>query len=81
MTVREAVARAAKDAKISKRVTPHILRHSFATHLLEQGTDLRVVGVLLGHASITSTARYAHVTEKLVRQTPSPVDLLPQPRR
>lgn len=81
MTVREAVARAAKDAKISKRVTPHILRHSFATHLLEQGTDLRVVGVLLGHASITSTARYAHVTEKLVRQTPSPLDLLPQRRR
>lgn len=79
-TVREALDLAAKDAKIKKHVTPHVLRHSFATHLLEQGTDLRVVGALLGHASIRSTALYAHVTEKLVRQTPSPLDLLPQRR-
>jgi len=77
-TVREALAHAAKQAWIAKRVTPHVLRHSFATHLLEQGTDVRVVGALLGHASLQSTARYAKVTEKLVRQTPSPIDLLPQ---
>lgn len=80
-TVREALAAAAKQAWIKKRVTPHVLRHSFATHLLEHGTDVRVVGALLGHASIRTTARYARVTEKLVRETPSPLDLLPQRRR
>jgi site-specific recombinase XerD len=79
-TIRAALADAAKKAWIGKRVTPHVLRHSFATHLLEHGTDVRVVGALLGHAQITTTARYAKVTEKLVRQTPSPLDLLPQPR-
>jgi site-specific recombinase XerD len=77
-TVRAALARAAKQAWVGKRVTPHVLRHCFATHLLEQGTDVRVVGALLGHASLASTARYAKVTDKLVRQTPSPIDLLPQ---
>ena len=80
-TVRQALALAAKRAFIKKRVTPHVLRHCFATHLLEEGTDVRVVGALLGHASIKTTARYARVTEKLVRETPSPLDLLPQPRR
>jgi site-specific recombinase XerD len=79
-TIRVALTDAAKKAWIKKRVTPHVLRHSFATHLLEQGTDVRVVGALLGHASLQSTARYARVTEKLVRQTPSPLDLLPQKR-
>jgi integrase/recombinase XerD len=80
LTVRKALAAAATQACIKKRVTPHVLRHSFATHLLEEGTDVRVVSALLGHARITTTARYARVTEKLVRQTPSPLDLLPQPR-
>jgi site-specific recombinase XerD len=79
-TVREAMAKAAKDAWIKKHVTPHVLRHSFATHLLEQGTDVSVVAALLGHASIKTTVRYARVTNKLVRQTPSPLDLLPQRR-
>jgi site-specific recombinase XerD len=80
-TVQQAVVLAAKRAFIKKRVTPHVLRHCFATHLLEEGTDLRVVAALLGHKSLSTTARYARVTEKLVRQTPSPLDLLPQPRR
>jgi site-specific recombinase XerD len=80
MTMRKALARAAKAAWIDKRITPHVLRHCFATHLLEQGTDVRVVGALLGHASLQSTMRYTQVTEKLVRQTPSPLDLLPQRR-
>lgn len=79
-TIRVVLADAAKQAWIKKRVTPHVLRHSFATHLLEQGTDVRVVGALLGHASLASTARYTQVTEKLVRQTPSPLDLLPHKR-
>jgi integrase/recombinase XerD len=80
-TVRRAIALAAKEAWIPKHVTPHVLRHSFATHLLEHGTDVRVLAALLGHSSLSSTLRYAHVTEKLVRETPSPLDLLPQRRR
>lgn len=80
-TIREALCAAAKQAYIRKHVTPHVLRHSFATHLLEEGTDVSVVSALLGHASLQTTLRYARVTEKLVRQTPSPLDLLPQPRR
>jgi site-specific recombinase XerD len=79
-TVREAIAKAAKDAWIKKHVTPHMLRHTFATHLLEEGTDVNVVRALLGHSSISTTVRYAQVTRKLVRQTPSPLDLLPQRR-
>jgi site-specific recombinase XerD len=80
-TVREALAKAAKAAFIKKRVTPHVLRHSFATHLLEQGIDVHVVSALLGHASLKTTARYARVTRKIVRQTPSPLELLPRMRR
>lgn len=78
--VRKALNLAAKRAWIDKHVTPHVLRHCFATHLLEEGTDIRVVAALLGHASIKTTMRYTRVTEKLVRQTPSPLDLLPQAR-
>lgn len=80
-TLCKALAKAAKQAWISRRVTPHVLRHSFATHLLENGTDIHIVGVLLGHASIRSTVRYARVTQKLIQQTPSPLDLLPTRRR
>jgi site-specific recombinase XerD len=79
-TVRRAFARAAKEAWIKKRVTPHVLRHSFATHLLDEGTDVHVVRELLGHTSIRTTARYARVTQKRIRETPSPLDLLPQRR-
>jgi integrase len=57
------------------------LHHSFATHLLESGTDIRVVSALLDHGSIRTTTRYALVTEKLVRQTPSPLDLLRKYRK
>lgn len=78
--IRKALAKAAQSAFISKRVTPHVLRHSFATHLLEQGTDVHVVAALLGHSRLQTTARYARVTRKIVRQTPSPLDLLPKNR-
>jgi site-specific recombinase XerD len=80
-TIREALSKAAKQAGIKKHVTPHVLRHSFATHLLEQGADIHVVSALLGHATLQTTARYARVTRKLVQQTPSPLDLLPHRRR
>ena len=63
-------------AGLNKRVTVHTLRHSFATHLLENGADIRVIQVLLGHASLQSTARYAQVATKTISQTPSPLDRL-----
>lgn len=74
--VRQALRQAAQQCNLHKRVTPHILRHSFATHLLELGTDVRVIQVLLGHKSIRTTARYAQVSQAHVGRTRSPLDTL-----
>ena len=75
-TARTAVRKAAKDAGINKRVTPHVLRFSFATHLLETGSDIRTIQVLLGHGSIRTTERYTRVSKAHVGRVKSPLDLL-----
>jgi site-specific recombinase XerD len=72
-----AVRAAAQAAGIAKRVSPHTLRHSFATHLLEQNVDIRVIQVLLGHAKLENTALYVQVATDLLREVTSPLDRLP----
>jgi integrase/recombinase XerD len=70
------VVEAARAADIAKRVGPHTLRHSFATHLLEDGVDIRVIQVLLGHAKLDNTAFYTKVATRTVRTVTSPLDRL-----
>jgi site-specific recombinase XerD len=78
-TVQMVCRRALAASGLSKRVSMHTLRHSFATHLLEAGTDLRTIQVLLGHRSFSTTARYVHVATAALQSTRSPFDDLAPP--
>jgi site-specific recombinase XerD len=80
-TVQRACHRAARKAGIRKRVTTHTLRHSFATHLLELGTDVCTIQKLLGHRNLKTTAIYTHVSAAQIQATPSPLDLLKDRRK
>jgi integrase/recombinase XerD len=75
-TLNAACRTACAAARLGKRVTVHTLRHSFATHLLESGTDIRIIQALLGHRNVNTTARYAQVATNTIRGTPSPLDHL-----
>jgi site-specific recombinase XerC len=77
--VSRSVAKAARRAEIVKRVGSHVLRHSFATHLLESGVDLRRIQKLLGHASVETTMIYTHVAADPALTTASPLDALGGP--
>jgi site-specific recombinase XerD len=77
--VRTVFSNAAHEAGLRRRVTPHCLRHSFATHLIELGVDVTVVQVLLGHASLVTTEKYVHVSTEQILRTRSPFDLLGTP--
>jgi site-specific recombinase XerD len=78
-TVQKACERALAESGLSKHVHIHTLRHSFASHLLESGTDLRTIQVLLGHRSLSTTARYIHVATAALKSTRSPFDDLALP--
>jgi integrase/recombinase XerD len=75
-TVRAALQCATEQAGIQKKATPHLIRHCFATHLLELGVDTRVVQVILGHASPRTTARYTQISRRIISGIPNPLEVL-----
>ena len=77
--VEDACQKVQRRSGIAKPITPHLLRHGFAVHLLESGTDVRTIQLLLGHRSLATTARYLRIATTNVCSTTSPLDLLPHP--
>lgn len=78
-TVWHAVRRAAQRAGIQKTISPHTLRHSWATHLLERGTDLRTIQLLLGHVDLEATTLYLHLSQAHMQRVSNPIDSIPVP--
>jgi site-specific recombinase XerD len=79
-TVQAVCKKTRQELGIKKMVTPHTLRHSFATHLLEAGNNLRTIQILMGHSSMSTTAIYLHVAIPHIQDTQSPLDILPDPK-
>ena len=80
-TVRNALDEARVEAGIVKRVTPHVLRHTFATHMFELGGDMRTIQVVLGHSSMRTTERYVQVSQRVLHAAPSPIEKLAEQAR
>ncbi len=76
--IQKIIKNTSKRSGITKKVTPHTLRHSFATHLLEQGTDIRVIQTMLGHSSLSTTQVYTHVSSEQIKKVRNPFDNLGQ---
>ena len=74
--VSQVLRKVVRETGLAKKVSMHTLRHCFATHLLEAGTDIRILQVLLGHSSIRTTLRYTHITDRLVQKLVSPLDMI-----